>query len=105
MKTHAVVLPAGLLVLAISFAKVPSVPAWKKHVLTKDFITEGLAAGDIDGDGVMDLVAGHLWFKGPDFKEVTRFKMGAARPVTAAAMNITHTRHHLLRGRGVVRRE
>lgn len=81
MKTHAVLLPAGLLVLAISFAKVPSVPAWKKLVLTKDFITEGLSAGDIDGDGVKDLVAGAFWFKGPDFKEGKLYRPGRAQPI------------------------
>ncbi len=81
MKTHAILLPAGLLVLAISFAKVPSVPAWKKYVLTKDFITEGLAAGDIDGDGVKDLVAGAFWFQGPDFKEGKLYRPGRAQPI------------------------
>jgi hypothetical protein len=83
MKTHAVILPAGLLVLAITFAKVPSAPVWKKHVLTKDFITEGLSAGDIDGDGVMDLVAGAFWFKGPDFKEGKLYRPGRAMPIGA----------------------
>jgi hypothetical protein len=83
MKTHAIILPAGLLVLAISFAKVPSAPVWKKHVLTKDFITEGLSAGDIDGDGVMDLVAGAFWFKGPNFKEGKLYRPGRAMPIGA----------------------
>jgi FG-GAP repeat len=64
MKIHSLIVPVGLLGLAISLAKVPSVPAWRKLVLTQDFITEGLSAGDIDGDGVKDLVAGAFWFKG-----------------------------------------
>ena len=33
---------------------------------------EGIAAGDIDGDGVTDLVAGRQWYKGGDW---------AARPL------------------------
>jgi hypothetical protein len=28
---------------------------------------EGIAAGDIDGDGTPDIVAGRFWYKGPDF--------------------------------------
>lgn len=28
---------------------------------------EGIATGDIDGDGIVDIVAGRSWFKGPEF--------------------------------------
>lgn len=83
MKARSLILPAVVLCAVISAQSPPEKGEWRKFVVTPEFITEGLSAGDIDGDGVMDLVAGHLWFKGPDFKEVTRFKMGAARPVTA----------------------
>jgi hypothetical protein len=82
MKTRSLILPAAVLCAVIS-AQSPPRAAWKKTGVTPEFITEGLSAGDIDGDKVMDLVAGHLWFKGPDFKTVTRFKMGHAVPVTA----------------------
>ena len=37
--------------------------------LTDDYYSEGISAGDIDGDGVMDAVYGPFWFKGPDFAE------------------------------------
>jgi hypothetical protein len=36
-------------------------------VLATDHVAEGAAAGDIDGDGVIDVVAGPRWYKGPDF--------------------------------------
>jgi hypothetical protein len=32
-----------------------------------DHVAEGADAGDIDGDGVVDLVAGPRWYKGPEF--------------------------------------
>jgi hypothetical protein len=36
-------------------------------VLSKDHYAEGADVGDIDGDGKVDLVAGPIWYKGPDF--------------------------------------
>lgn len=32
---------------------------WTKHLIARSFHTEGMAAGDIDGDGVMDIVPAH----------------------------------------------
>jgi len=37
-------------------------------VLTTEFISEGAAAGDVDNDGVVDIIAGAKWFKGPDWE-------------------------------------
>jgi hypothetical protein len=77
----ALVLPAGLLAIALSAAKVPERVGWRKQVVTRDFLTEGLAAGDIDGDGVKDLVAGSFWIKGPAFTEVKAYREGKAVPI------------------------
>lgn len=65
----------------MALAQVPRAAVWKKRVITRDFLTEGLAAGDLDGDGVKDLAAGAFWFKGPDFKEAKAFRPGKAQPV------------------------
>lgn len=70
--------PAGLLMVAVVTAQ----EAWKKQVVTTDFLTEGLSAGDLDGDGKKDLVAGAFWFKGPDFKEAKPYRPGKAQPAT-----------------------
>ena len=37
------------------------------RALAMDHVAEGADVGDIDGDGVIDLVAGPRWYKGPDF--------------------------------------
>lgn len=63
-------------------AVVTAQEAWKKQVVTTDFLTEGLSAGDLDGDGKKDLVAGAFWFKGPDFKEAKAYRPGKAQPAT-----------------------
>lgn len=36
--------------------------------LSSDFISEGAAVADVDDDGTLDLIAGPLWYRGPDFE-------------------------------------
>lgn len=44
--------------------------AFKKQLLTTQFISEGVAAADVNNDGVVDIIAGAKWFEGPDWKNV-----------------------------------
>ncbi len=41
---------------------------FQRHVLTDQYYCDGVAAGDINGDGKTDIVAGPFWYQGPDFR-------------------------------------
>lgn len=45
-----------------------SPPQFKRHTLSNDFISEGVAVGDVNKDGLLDVLAGPCWFEAPDWK-------------------------------------
>jgi hypothetical protein len=49
---------------------------FKKHTLTTEFVSEGVAIGDINKDGKIDVMAGPFWFEAPTWKrhEITTGK-------------------------------
>ncbi|MEZ6139299.1 MAG: VCBS repeat-containing protein [Zavarzinella sp.] len=53
--------------LAPSFA-LPEPVFWQKTVLDTKFRTEGVAVGDVNKDGKMDILNGEFWYEGPDWK-------------------------------------
>ncbi|MGZ5967249.1 MAG: FG-GAP repeat domain-containing protein, partial [Polyangiales bacterium] len=40
---------------------------FEKHVVTSEFLSEGVAVYDVDKDGHMDIVTIPYWYSGPDF--------------------------------------
>lgn len=49
---------------------------FKKTILTRDFLSEGVAVADLNKDGRMDIVAGYYWFEAPNW---TRHEMAPSR--------------------------
>ena len=48
-------------------AKAENTVKFKKITLTNDFISEGLAVGDVNHDGLTDVMAGAFWFEAPEW--------------------------------------
>ena len=47
--------------------------SFQKITLSDIFYAEGATFGDLNGDGVMDLIAGPFWYEGPTFEPVHEF--------------------------------
>lgn len=43
--------------------------SFKKHVLLEEFIAEGVAVGDVNQDGNIDVMAGAYWFEAPHWEK------------------------------------
>lgn len=62
---------AGAVLLTLAFsgngAATDLLPSFRKQVLTDKYYSDGIAAGDINRDGRIDIVAGPFWYEGPGF--------------------------------------
>jgi hypothetical protein len=57
----------ALTVLSLANANADDIQ-FKKLVLDTRFISEGVAAGDVNRDGKLDVLAGNVWYQAPDWK-------------------------------------
>ncbi len=53
---------------------------FQRQQLTDVYYSEGIAAGDLNRDGHIDLVYGPFWFAGPDFREKREIYPAVAQP-------------------------
>ena len=65
LRTYSMLFALSSTLLLCHCTTQPKQTTFVKHVITTDFISEGVAVGDVNRDGVMDILTGSFWFEGP----------------------------------------
>jgi hypothetical protein len=67
-------------VAAPAIAAEPAIHTFERQQLTDVYYSEGIAAGDLNGDGHADIVYGPYWFAGPEFTTKREIYPAKAQP-------------------------
>jgi len=70
----------GLVSALLACSPAQAAPNFQRTKLENQFLSEGADLGDFNHDGKMDIVAGWLWFEGPDFTNRHEFNPPPAKP-------------------------
>lgn len=65
----------------------PTNVRFQKIQLLDKYISEGASIGDINADGKMDIIAGPLWWAGPDFKKSYAYAPVKVYPIKGPGMS------------------
>ena len=67
-RAHDFLLLKVILLLPFAFSLGQAELAFEKIILTTNYYADGIAAGDLNRDGRMDIVSGPFWYEGPAFE-------------------------------------
>lgn len=91
---------SGAIDNAATAGDVRSPVRFERLVLTDQYYCDGVAAGDINSDGVTDVVAGPFWYEGPDFSVAHAFYEPVALPPAESPSNSMFSFVHDFSGDG-----
>ncbi len=81
MKTNPLPSPfLGFIACLSLITTTQAAPVFQKIKLESKFLSEGAAVGDFNNDGKQDIVAGWLWFEGPNFTNRHVFNPSPTKP-------------------------
>jgi hypothetical protein len=89
-----------VLLLAASVRAAPPDVSFEKLQLTDRYYCDGIDAGDINGDGHIDVVAGPFWYAGPSFNAAHEFYPAVPLPPEASPSNSMFSFVHDFSGDG-----